>query len=216
MSKSNSPYSLGEEIANSITHGAGIVLAIIGLTVLTAFASVYGNTRHIVGVSVFGAAMIVMYTASTLYHSVTHPRAKQLLRIFDHAAIFVLIAGTYTPFTLVTLQGSLGWVLFGVIWGLAAIGIVLQIVSLERMSFLSLFLYLGMGWAVIFAIKPILAALPSGGLTLLVLGGLAYTVGVIFYVWRRPYFHAIWHGFVLAGTVFHYFAILLYVIPVLH
>lgn len=216
MSKSNSPYSLGEEIANSITHGAGIVLAIIGLAVLTAFASVYGNTRHIVGVSVFGAAMIVMYTASTLYHSVTHPRAKQLLRIFDHAAIFVLIAGTYTPFTLVTLQGSLGWVLFGVIWGLAAIGIVLQIVSLERMSFLSLFLYLGMGWAVIFAIKPILAALPSGGLTLLVLGGLAYTVGVIFYVWRRPYFHAIWHGFVLAGTVFHYFAILLYVIPVLH
>jgi len=216
MSKSNSPYSLGEEIANSITHGTGIVLAIIGLAVLTAFASAYGNARHIVGVSVFGAAMIVMYTASTLYHSIPHPRAKQLLRIFDHAAIFVLIAGTYTPFTLVTLQGPLGWVLFGIVWGLAAIGIVLQIVSLERMSFLSLFLYLGMGWAVIFAIKPILAALPSGGLTLLVLGGLAYTVGVIFYVWRRPYFHAIWHGFVLTGTAFHYFAILLYVIPILH
>ncbi len=215
MSKPQKTYSPGEEIANSITHGVGIVLGIIGLAVLTAFASVYGSVRHIVGVSVFGAAMIVMYTASTLYHSITHPRAKQILRVFDHAAIFVLIAGTYTPFTLVTLKGPLGWVLFGVVWGLAALGIVMQIVSLERLSFLSLFLYLGMGWAVIFAIKPLLAALPTGGLTLLVLGGLAYTAGVIFYVWRKPYFHAIWHGFVLTGTAFHFFAILLYVIPVL-
>ncbi len=216
MSNPKIPYSLGEEIANSITHGVGIVLGIVGLAVLTAFASVYGNARHIVAASVFGAAMIVMYTASTLYHSITHPRAKRILRVFDHAAIFVLIAGTYTPFTLVTLKGPPGWVLFGVVWGLAAVGILMQIVSLERLSFLSLFLYLGMGWAVIFAIKPLLATLPSGGLVLLVLGGLAYTVGVIFYVWRRPYFHAIWHGFVLTGTAFHYFAILLYVIPVLH
>ncbi len=215
MSKSPHTYSRGEELANSITHGLGIVLGVAGLAVLTGFASAYGNGRHILAVSIFGAAMILMYTASTLYHSVTHPRAKRILRIFDHAAIFVLIAGTYTPFTLVTLHGPVGWTIFAVVWLLAVTGIVLQIVSLERWSFLSLFLYLGMGWAVIFAIRPLVALLPAGGLTLLVLGGLAYTAGVLFYVWRKPYFHAIWHGFVLAGSVLHYFAILLYVIPVL-
>ncbi len=215
MSEKPKAYTPGEELANSLTHGAGIVLGIAGLAVLTAFASVYGSARHVVAVSIFGAAMIVMYTASTLYHSITHPRAKQALRVFDHAAIFLLIAGTYTPFTLVTLHGALGWTLFGVIWGLAVLGILLQILSLERWSFLSLFLYLGMGWAVVFALKPLLHSLPSGGVTLLVLGGLAYTVGVVFYVWRKPYFHAIWHGFVLAGSILHFFAILLYVIPVL-
>jgi len=215
MSKSPH-YSRGEELANSITHGLGIVLGVAGLAVLTGFASAYGSGRHILAVSIFGAAMILMYTASTLYHSVTHPRAKRILRIFDHAAIFVLIAGTYTPFTLVTLHGPVGWTIFAVVWLLALTGIVLQIVSLERWSFLSLFLYLGMGWAVIFAIRPLVTRLPAGGLTLLVLGGLAYTAGVLFYVWRKPYFHAIWHGFVLAGSVLHYFAILLYVIPVMH
>ncbi len=215
MSREPQTYSRGEELANSITHGTGIVLGIAGLAVLTAFASVYGEARHIVAVSIFGTAMIVMYTASTLYHSITHPRAKQALRVFDHAAIFLLIAGTYTPFTLVTLHGALGWALFGIVWALAVLGIVLQIVSLERWAFLSLILYLGMGWAVVFALKPLLHSLPPGGVTLLVLGGLAYTIGVVFYVRRRPYFHAIWHGFVLAGSIFHFFAILLYVIPVL-
>ncbi len=215
MSKKPKTYTRGEELANSITHGTGIVLGIAGLAVLTAFASVYGSARHVVAVSIFGTAMIVMYTASTLYHSITHPRARRVLRVFDHAAIFLLIAGTYTPFTLITLHGALGWTIFGVIWGLAVLGILLQILSLERWSFLSLFLYLGMGWAVVFALKPLLHSLPSGGITLLVLGGLAYTVGVVFYVWRKPYFHAIWHGFVLAGSILHFFAILLYVIPVL-
>lgn len=210
----SSRYTLGEEIANSVIHGVGIVLGIAGLGVLTAFASLYGDAWHIVGCSVFGAALILLYTASTLYHSIPLPRVKAVLRTLDHSAIFVLIAGTYTPFLLVNLRGPWGWSLFGVIWGLALVGIVLRIVRGRRSPLLSVGLYVGMGWAVVAAIEPMLNSVAPGGLLLLLLGGLAYTLGIVFYAWKRlPYHHAIWHVFVLAGSILHFFAILFYVIP---
>ena len=207
-------YTLGEEIANSVIHGVGIVLGIAGLGVLTAFASLRGDAWHIVGCSIFGAALILLYTTSTLYHSIPHPRAKAVMRTLDHSAIFILIAGTYTPFLLVNLRGPWGWSLFGIIWGLALIGIALRIARGRRSTLLSVGLYVGMGWAVVVAIEPMLDGVAPGGLLLLLLGGLAYTLGVAFYVWKRlPYHHAIWHGFVLAGSILHFFAILFYVIP---
>lgn len=207
-------YTLGEEIANSVIHGVGIVLGIAGLGVLTAFASLRGDAWHIVGCSIFGAALILLYTTSTLYHSIPHPRAKAVMRTLDHSAIFILIAGTYTPFLLVNLRGPWGWSLFGIIWGLALIGIALRVARGRRSTLLSVGLYVGMGWAVVVAIEPMLDGVAPGGLLLLLLGGLAYTLGVVFYVWKRlPYHHAIWHGFVLAGSILHFFAILFYVIP---
>lgn len=209
-----SDYTPGEEIANSIIHGVGLVLAIAGLGVLTAFASLYGDTWHIVSCSIFGASLILLYTTSTLYHSIPLPRIKPLLRTLDHAAIFILIAGTYTPFLLVSLRGPWGWTLFALIWGMALIGVALRIGPGRHSRWLSLGLYLGMGWAIVVAVKPLLNSVAPGGLMLLLAGGLAYTVGVVFYVWHRlPYHHAIWHGFVLTGSTLHYFAILLYVIP---
>ena len=207
-------YSIGEEIANSVTHGVGVVLSIGGLAVLTAFASVLGNVWHIVSSSIFGGTLILLYASSTLYHSIQLPRVKRILRVIDHSAIFLLIAGTYTPFTLVSLRGAWGWTLFGIVWGLAIIGIVFQVTRLRQWPILSLALYVGMGWAVIIAAKPLLTAIDPGGLTLLLIGGLFYTGGIVFYVWRRlPYHHAIWHVFVLVGSAFHFFAILFYVIP---
>lgn len=207
-------YSLGEEIANSVIHGVGILLAIAGLSVLAVFAVSHGTASHVVSCSVYGATLVFLYTASTLYHSVPHPRAKPVLRLLDHSAIFLLIAGTYTPFTVVSLRGPVGWSLFGVIWGLAVLGIVLRIVLRGRAAWAFIGLYLAMGWAVVVAVKPLAASLAAGGMTLLVWGGVLYTAGVLFYVWRRlPYHHAIWHGFVLAGSAAHFFAVLLYVIP---
>jgi hemolysin III len=206
-------FSLGEIIANAVTHGIGAALAIAGLAVLVAFASLYGNAWHIVSVSIYGATLIFLYLFSTLYHSIQEPQAKRILRIFDHAAIFLLIAGTYTPFTLVTLHGPLGWTLFGVVWGLALFGVAFQTTLLRKHRALSLSLYIGMGWAMIVAIQPMMAAIPLPGIILVASGGLAYTGGVIFYVWHRlPYHHAIWHLFVMAGSILHFFAVLLYVI----
>lgn len=208
-------YSRGEEIANSITHGVGIILAIGGLAVLTGFASLYGNAWHITSCAIFGAALIILYSASTLYHAIQHPKAKSILRILDHSAILVLIAGTYTPFSLVNLRGPWGWSLFGVIWGLALLGIVIETSRLRRFRAALITLYVIMGWAVIAAVQPMLASVGNGGLWLLLAGGLSYTGGIVFYVWRKlPYNHAIWHLFVLAGSTLHFFAILLYVIPV--
>lgn len=207
-------YTLGEEIAHALTHGLGVVLAIAGLTVMVARATLYGNIWHIVGASIFGTTLVLMYAASTLYHSIPLPRAKKVLRIIDHSTIYFLIAGTYTPFTLVTLHGPWGWSLFTVTWGLAAAGVVFKIFATGRFEKLSLTIYLAMGWCVLIAIKPLLRTLEPGGLILMLAGGLAYTGGVVFYVWERlRYHHAIWHGFVLAGSVLQYFAVLFYVIP---
>jgi hemolysin III len=207
-------YTPREELANSLTHGVGALLAVGGLALLVTLAAVRGDARHVVACSIYGAAMVVLYSASTLYHAVTWPRAKSALQVVDHAAIFLLIAGTYTPFTLVSLRGPWGWSIFGTVWGLAAVGMVIEIAFPGRWPAMSLALYVAMGWVVVVAVKPLLSALPTGGLILLLLGGLAYTGGIVFYVWKRlPYGHAVWHLFVLAGTILHFFAVLLYVIP---
>ena len=208
-------YSRGEELANSITHGIGVVFAICAMAILAVFASRYGDAWHIVSCSIFGAALILLYVASTLYHAVQRPKAKSVLRILDHSAILVLIAGTYTPFTLVNLRGPWGWSLFGIIWGLAVCGIAIETTRLRRYRAGLIALYVVMGWAVVAAVKPMLEHVEHGGLWLLLAGGLAYTGGVVFYLWRRlPFNHAIWHLFVLAGSVLHFFAILFHVIPV--
>jgi len=207
-------YTRGEELANSLTHGVGALLAIGGLAWLVTLAAIRGDAWHVVACSIYGAAMVVLYTASTLYHAIPAPRVKRALQVFDHASIYLLIAGTYTPFTLVSLRGPWGWSLFGTVWGLALFGIVLEIAVPGRWRALSLVLYVAMGWVVVVAVKPLLTALPTGGLALLVLGGLAYTGGLGFYAWRRlPYGHAVWHLFVLAGTVLHFVAVLRYVVP---
>jgi hemolysin III len=186
-------HAAGEELANSLTHGLGLLLALVG----------------VVGCAVFGVSLVLLYTSSTLYHSVRVPRAKRLLRVLDHSAIFLLIAGTYTPFTLVALRGPWGWWLFGVVWSLAAAGITLRLVLRRRPTALFLSLYLAMGWCAVVAARPLFTAVGSTGAALLVAGGLAYSLGVPFYVWRRlPYHHAVWHIFVLAGSAFHYAAVL--------
>lgn len=209
-----SEYSCAEEIANSITHGLGMLLSIGGLAVLVGFASVHGNAWHITACSVFGVTLILSYASSTLYHSIPLPGAKRVLKVIDHSAIYLLIAGTYTPFALVNLRGPWGWSLFGTIWGLAVLGIFLKATMLGKIAGVSTAVYLAMGWIVVVAIKPLLGAVEVGGLVLLLLGGLAYSGGVIFYAWKRlPFNHAIWHLFVLAGSFCHYFAILFYVIP---
>jgi hemolysin III len=206
--------SRGEEVANAVTHGVGAVLALAGFVVLAVAASRQGTARVLVGCVVFGAALVLLYSASTLYHSVgpAHARAKAVLRVVDHSAIFLLIAGTYTPFTLVSLGGLWGWSLFGVVWGLAVAGIGLRLVLRRRPTGLFVALYLAMGWCVLVAAKPLVAALVPAGIALLAAGGAAYSVGVVFYLWRRlPYAHAIWHAFVLAGSASHFAAVLLYV-----
>jgi hemolysin III len=207
-------YSTSEEVANSITHGIGLLLAIAGLAVLCVVASHTGNPWHLVSCLVFAVTLILQYTFSTLYHSIQLPRVKNLLRIFDHASIFLLIAGTYTPFMLVNLHGPWGWTLFGIVWALALCGVLFQVSLLRHHQGLSLALYIAMGWVVVVATKPMLQAVAPGGLILLLLGGLAYTSGVFFYTWRSlRYHHAVWHGFVLAGSMLHYFAVLFYATP---
>ncbi len=207
-------YSPGEEIANSVTHGIGIVLAIAALGILATFSGLYGNVWHIVSVCVYATTLILLYTASTLYHSIQHPRAKSILQTLDHSAIFLLIAGTYTPFTLVSLRGPWGWSLFGVIWGLAVLGLFFQLSNLKHWRTASMILYICMGWVVIVAIKPLIANVDTGGIVFLVLGGVAYTSGVLFYKQKKlKYHHAVWHLFVLAGSILHFVAILMYVLP---
>jgi hemolysin III len=178
------------------------------------FASQHGDAWHVTSCSIYGATLIMLSTASTLYHGVTQPKIKQVLRRIDHAAIFLLIAGTYTPFTLVNLRGGWGWTLFGLVWGLAIVGVVLETVIEKRIKWLSISLYLGLGWLVLIAVRPLLDSVATGGLVLLLAGGLCYSLGVIFYVWKRlAYHHAVWHLFVMAGSVLHFFSIFFYVLP---
>ncbi|OED43747.1 hemolysin III [Endozoicomonas sp. (ex Bugula neritina AB1)] len=207
-------YSLAEEIANSVTHGLGALLSVAGLTLLVTFAVQQQDVWRIVSFSIYGTSMILLFTASTLYHSFQHPVVKRVFKTLDHCSIFLLIAGTYTPFLLVCIRGTTGWVLFGIIWGLAALGITLKIVFGPRYKKLSVATYLMMGWLVVFASKELTANLSTAGLYWLVAGGISYTVGVIFYLWKKlPFNHAIWHLFVLAGSICHFFAVLFYVLP---
>ena len=203
-----------EEIANAITHGIGLLLSIAGFVVLLVLAALRGTAWHIVACSIYGATLICLYAASTLYHAVISPRVKRALRIFDHSAIYLLISGTYTPFLLVSLRGPWGWSLFGVIWGLALAGVLFKFWFVERFAILSTAVYIAMGWLVVIAAKPVITHLPLTAIIWLLAGGLAYTGGVIFFAAKRiPYSHAIWHLFVLAGSICHYFAVLSTVIP---
>jgi hemolysin III len=199
------------EYFNSISHLVGAVLALIGVTILVTLAGVEGSATRIVAFSVYGTTLFLLYLSSTLYHSL-RGRAKYVFQVLDHHAIYLLIAGTYTPFTLVALQGKTGWWLFGTVWTLALFGIVVDTLRGEGGRLLSVCIYLLMGWLIVFALGPIVAALPPAGFRWLVAGGLFYTVGVVFYALdnRWPWCHGIWHLFVLAGSVSHYFAILLY------
>lgn len=207
-------YRRGDEFASSLLHGVGIVLSIGGLATLVAFAAQRGDARAVTASAVYGVTLILLYTASTLYHAVPVPAAKPLLRTLDHIAIYLLIAGTYTPFTLIALPGRWGWSLFAAVWALAFVGSVLELGWFRRYRKLAVLLYLGMGWIGMLAFKPLAAHLQAGGMALLLGGGVAYTLGVPFYLWRRlPYQHTLWHAFVLAGSVLHYFAVLLYVLP---
>jgi hemolysin III len=207
-------YSQREEIIHTAIHGVGVLLSIAGLAALVAVALRTGDPWHVIACAVYGVTLILLYLASTLYHGVPHPGAKRILRMLDHCAIYLLIAGTYTPLTLISLRGRWGWTLFGLVWGMALLGIALKVAAMGRFRWLSIGLYLSMGWLVIIAMEPLLLAVAPGGVRLFVLGGVTYTLGVIFYMWRRlPYHHAVWHVFVLAGSVFHFFAVLLYVLP---
>ena len=211
MSDSMPTLSAGEEIANSISHGLGLILAIIALPILVVSAMRVGSTHFMVGASVFGATMVLLYLASTLYHSIAHEQTKRLCRLFDHSAIFLLIAGTYTPFTLGVLRGAWGWTLLVIIWVLAITGIVVKALPRTRHSWISMVLYLVMGWLAVVAIKPIFQLVPMPGILLIFAGGVAYTSGLAFFAARRlRYSHFIWHLFVIAGTAFHFFAVLWY------
>jgi hemolysin III len=206
-------YPLGEEIANAVTHSLGVALSLAALVSLIIVAGRTEDSFRMVSSIAFGSSLVFLYMASTLYHGLPSPGAKRVFKIFDHAGIYLLIAGSYTPFTLVTLRGPVGWALFGIVWGLAAVGIVTEVVWKDRPHWLSALVFIGMGWIIVFAMKPLAAALPKGGLWLLVAGGLSYTLGTIFYLLKSvPYMHAVWHLWVIGGSVCHVLAVLLYVL----
>jgi hemolysin III len=214
MNQTVQSYSLSEEIANSVTHGVGFLLALAALAVMVVFAAMRGTVWHIVACSVYGSTLVMLFASSTLYHSLPWPRTKAVLKIIDHSAIYLLIAGTYTPFLLISMRGPWGWSLFGIIWGLALVGVVFKVFFAGRFKLLSTLVYIGMGWMAVVAIRPLYLGLPRGGLLWLVAGGVLYTAGTIFYLGRRiPFNHAIWHAFVLAGSLCHFLSVMLYVIP---
>ena len=202
-----------EELANAITHGIGLILSLAGFAVLLVFAILRGGPLQIVSCAVYGTTLVCVYAASTLYHTLSWPRARRALKIFDHCAIYLLIAGTYTPFTLVSLRGGWGWSLFAIVWALAMAGIVFKFWFIDHFKILSTALYLAMGWIALIAIRPLLTSIPAHGIYWLFAGGLLYSIGVGFFAARGLRFaHAIWHLFVIAGSACHYFAVLFYVI----
>jgi len=206
--------SAGEEIANSVLHGVGTALAIASLATLVTLAALRGDARHVVGCAVFGAALVAMFASSTLYHAITHQRAKGVLRVLDHSAIYLAIAGTYTPFLLVSLGGAWGWPLLVLVWAAAVAGIVLASTAGRRLGGVRVVIYIAMGWVGVVAFRPLLTSLGPAGLSLVAGGGIVYTLGVVAYAWRAlPYHHAIWHAFVLGGSALHVLAVLWYVIP---
>jgi hemolysin III len=206
-------WSIGEELAHSITHGVGLLASVTGLVVLVMLAAATRDPWRITACAIYASTLVVLYAASTLYHALSATRARHVLRVLDHSAIFLLIAGTYTPFALVLLRGPWGWTLLGIVWSVALAGIAAKAVFGARWPILSTALYICMGWTVVIALKPLVEHVPPGGIAWLAAGGLAYTGGVVFYAWPRlRYGHAIWHLFVLAGSVCHYIAVVLYVV----
>lgn len=213
MSTATTRYTPGEETAHAVTHGVGAVLGLLGLVLLVVWSARFGDVWQVTSTAIFGTTLVLLYSASTLYHAVRREELKRVLQKFDHAAIFLLIAGTYTPFALVTLRGPWGWSLFGIVWVLAVAGVALKFWFAGRFNVVSTIVYLAMGWLVLVALKPLIAALPAGGLALLLAGGACYSLGTIFYLWKRlPYHHAVWHLWVLAGSACHWAAVFGYVV----
>lgn len=213
MSKPITYYNRKEELLNVITHLAGLILSIAGLALLVTFASIYGTVWHIVSFSIFGSTLVLLYLASTLYHAAKKKQLRKRLNVFDHSAIYILIAGTYTPFCLVTLNGWVGWTLFGITWGLAIAGVTLKVFFTGRFNLLSTIGYVAMGWIAIIAAKPLFEQLSSGALWFLILGGVSYTIGAIFYLLdRMKYNHAIFHVWVLLGSILHFTAVFFFLL----
>ena len=205
----NRTVSTGEEIANAITHGIGALLAVAALVVLIVMAAIHGSVWHIVSFSIFGATLVLLYFASTLYHSLTHAKAKRVFHKFDHISIYLLIAGTYTPFCLTALRGWIGWTVLGVVWSCAILGAVLKAISVGKRIKLSTVLYILMGWVILVAIQPLYKAMPFNGFLFLIAGGISYTIGTIFFIRNQvKYNHSVWHVFVLGGSVLHFFSVL--------
>jgi hemolysin III len=212
--RSGSDYTVGEEIGNSVTHGIGIAFSIVALTLMVAEAAVYGDGWAMAGGIVFGISLILLNTGSTLYHAIPFARARRVFKVIDHSAIYLLIAGSYTPFTLVTMRANGGWWMFALVWVLAVAGISTEAFWTYRPRWTSAVVYLSMGWLAVLMIGPMRTSLAMPGLWLLVAGGLCYTLGTVFYVYKKvPYFHTVWHLWVLGGSVCHFLAVLLYVIP---
>jgi hemolysin III len=205
-------YTAREEAANVATHAAGLVASVVGVAVLVYFGFAREEALHVASAGLYGATLIALYGASTLYHAFRRPEVKRVLRVLDHCAIYLLIAGTYTPFVLVGLGGRLGWTLFGIVWAMAAAGIVFKVFATGRFAVISTAAYVAMGWLGVVAIGPLVSSLPGAALVWLLAGGIAYTAGTFFYHRRIPYAHALWHVFVLAGSVCHFIAIGLYVL----
>lgn len=206
-------YSLGEEIFNSTSHGIGMLIALASLVLMILISISHGSGIGTLASIVFGLNLLLLYTSSTLYHALTHEKAKKVFKILDHCTIYLLIAGTYTPYALITIGGNRGLLIFVIIWISALLGILLNAINLERWKILSIILYLAMGWAIVLYLPQLIAGLSTGGLVLLIAGGLAYTLGVVFYVVKKiPYFHSVWHLFVLAGSICHILSVMLFVL----
>lgn len=207
-------YTKKEEVVNAITHGVGVLLSIAALVFLIIFSVQKGSPWHVVISVIYGVSMLLLYVSSTLVHSFPEGKTKDIFEIFDHSAIYIFIAGTYTPIMLLVIQGSLGWTLIAIIWGVAIIGVVFKAFYVKKFLFLSTILYIAMGWMIVIVWGPLSATMPTAGIHLLIAGGLLYTFGAIFYVWRAfPFHHAVWHVFVLGGSVTHFFAVLFYILP---
>lgn len=207
------PYSKREELANAITHGLGVLFSIAALIILIVYASQNGSAWQIISVTIYGVTMLLMYLSSTILHSLPPGRWKNFFLMMDHTSIYLFIAGTYTPVSLLLIKGTIGWLLFGLVWGIALLGIVFKMIFLQKFMILSTLLYLLLGWFVVIAWDPLVSSMAYNGVVLLVLGGIFYSVGSIFFMFRIfPYHHAVWHIFVVIGSALHFFSILLYVV----
>lgn len=211
-------YTISEEIVNAITHGIGIIFSIVALVLMVVYAACYGNAWQVVSVSIYGSTLIILYTVSTLYHAITNEKAKKVLRVIDHISVYLLIAGTYTPFTLIILRqnGAIGWIIFGIVWGIALIGMTLSSFLIgKKFTKIQTLLYIFLGWIIIWAFPSILSVMKTNnaiaGIYWLLAGGILYTVGTIFYIMKKKkYFHSIWHIFVLLGTICHFISVMFY------
>lgn len=211
----NHRFSLGEEIANAVSHGVGALLSISALVLLIVFSSLNGTWIHVVSFTIYGVTMVFLYTSSTLLHSLPKGRAKNVFEILDHSSIYFFIAGTYTPFLLVAVRGEIGMRLFLIVWGIAIFGSIFKIFFVQRFVIISTLIYIIMGWLIVFAWSSLVASIPTGGIILLAVGGVLYTFGAVFYIWRWfKFHHMVWHLFVLAGTIVHFFSVIIFVLPI--